>query len=103
MYSTSLLNFDLNLPTPSGTPFFMNSTLCPLSVAFQRTVSPGLTLTILGSKTFDSLSSLLSISTVTSAPKAIFVKNILINNINELVNLLYLVIALIYSFKVNKQ
>jgi len=55
------------------------------------------------SKTFDSLSSLLSISTVTSAPNAIFVKNILINIINELVNLLYLVIAVIYSFKVNKQ
>ena len=27
LYSTSLLNFDLNLPTPSGTPFLINSTL----------------------------------------------------------------------------
>ena len=32
--------------TPSGTPPLINSTLCPLSVAFQNTVSPTLTLTI---------------------------------------------------------
>ena len=31
---------DLNLSTPSGTPFLINSTLCPGFVDFQKTVSP---------------------------------------------------------------
>ena len=44
MYSASLLNFVLNLSTPSGTPPLINSTLWPGLVDFQKTVSPTFTL-----------------------------------------------------------
>ena len=43
VYLASFETFDLNFFTPAGTPFLLiNSTLCPLSTDFQKTVSPTL-------------------------------------------------------------
>ena len=75
VYSVSLLILDLNFSTPSGIPFLdINSTLCPLSVAYQKTVSPELILTISWLKTMLRFSSLFNISTVMSSAKSPFEK-----------------------------
>ena len=68
VYSASFETLDLNLSTPSGTPFFLiNSTLCPLSIDFQKTVSPTSILTISLLKTILLFSPLFNISIVVSS------------------------------------